>query len=150
MYEGLTHVHSILRWLVFVALVYAIYQSVRGKSTGAVYAGAGKKTGTIALSLLHLQFVIGLVLYFQSTWFGALQADASAVMGSSEARFFAVEHPLMMLIAVVLGTIGNAKAKRALTDRESYHKRLVWFTITLILILVAIPWPFRFANSGWF
>ena len=57
-------------------------------------------------------------------------------------RFFWVEHPLMMLLAIILITIARGKAK-ALN-----YKAVSWLLfIALILILAAIPWPFREAIS---
>lgn len=53
-------------------------------------------------------------------------------------RFFWVEHPLMMLLAIILITIARGKAK-ALN-----YKAVSWLLlIALIIILAAIPWPFR-------
>lgn len=149
MYQGLLHAHSGLRWLVLVALIYAIYQSVTGKKSGKKFADA-KMAGTLAVASIHLQFLLGLAIYFQSPWYKMLKEMGASMMSDSVARFYAVEHPIMMLIAVLVATIGNAKAKKASTDAAAFQKRLVWFTITLILIFIAIPWPFRFANAGWF
>jgi len=149
MYSGLLHAHSGLRWLVLAALLYAIYQSFTGKKSGMKFSDA-KMAGTLAVSSMHVQFLLGLVIYLQSPWFTMLQEKGGALMSNSEARFFAVEHPIMMLIAVIVVTIGNVKAKKAVTDAAAFQKRLVWFSITLLIILVAIPWPFRFANAAWF
>ena len=65
------------------------------------------------------------------------------VMKNPVARFFAVEHITMMLIAIVLIHIGRARSKKALTDLAK-HKAAFWFyLIALLLILAGIPWPFR-------
>ena len=53
-------------------------------------------------------------------------------------RFFWVEHPLMMLLAIILITVARGKAK------VLNYKAVSWLLlIALILILAAIPWPFR-------
>ena len=67
-------------------------------------------------------------------------------------RFFGMEHFLMMVIAIVLITIGRKKAEKA-TDALVKHKKIVvWYTIALLIILLAIPWPFRTALgiTTWF
>jgi hypothetical protein len=72
-------------------------------------------------------------------------------MKNSYARFFAVEHISMMLIAIILIHIGRSKTKKAISD-ISKHKTSFWFYfIALILILASIPWPFRkgFEALGW-
>ncbi len=53
-------------------------------------------------------------------------------------RFFWVEHPLMMLLAIILITVARGKAK------VLNYKAVGWLLfIALLLILAAIPWPFR-------
>jgi hypothetical protein len=150
MYTTLLHTHSGLRWLVLLLAIYAIFKAFRGKKENAPFAGSFKSSATLFVASLHVQFLVGLVLYLQSPWFRLLQEDAGAVMKNSASRFFAIEHVAMMFIAVILATVGNAVAKRAAVPASGYQKRIVWFTITLLIILIAVPWPFRFGNSGWF
>lgn len=149
MYQGLLHAHSGLRWVVFFALIYAIYQSFMGRRNGRRFQDS-KVLGTITVASIHLQALIGLALYFQSPWYQAFKEQGAELFSHSVSRFYILEHPIMMLLAVLVVTIGNAKAKKANSDAAAFQKRFVWFTVALVLILVAIPWPFRFANAGWF
>jgi uncharacterized membrane protein AbrB (regulator of aidB expression) len=48
----------------------------------------------------------------------------------------------MMTIAIILITIGAAMAKRETDDKKQYRIIFQYFTIALLLILIAIPWPF--------
>jgi hypothetical protein len=59
-----------------------------------------------------------------------------------DTAFFGILHLLFMLTAIVLITIGSAKAKRMPTDEEKFKTMLTWYSIGLIIILIAIPWPF--------
>ena len=42
-------------------------------------------------------------------------------------------------------------AKRAEDDRTKFRRQAIWFTVSLVLILSSIPWPFRagFEAYGW-
>ena len=51
-------------------------------------------------------------------------------------------HISMMLFAVVLITVGSAKAKRQIKDAEKFGTMLTWFSLALLVIFIAIPWPF--------
>lgn len=145
MYTGLVHAHSGLRWIVLVLLVLAVIKAAGGLSGNKSFDGA-RKLGLFALIATHVQFVIGLVLYFLSP---KVQFVAET-MGDSVLRFYAVEHLVTMLIAVVLITIGYSRSKRALTDVSKY-KTLFWFyLIGLVIMLSGIPWPFRDLGAGWF
>jgi multisubunit Na+/H+ antiporter MnhB subunit len=74
-----------------------------------------------------------------------------ALMKDSVARFYGVEHILMMIIAVVLLTIGYSKSKRQELASKKHSTVLIFYGIALLLILVSIPWPFRAELGGnWF
>jgi hypothetical protein len=47
-----------------------------------------------------------------------------------------------MFVAIVLITIGSAKAKRKSNDTQKFKTMLIWFSIALLIIFIAIPWPF--------
>jgi hypothetical protein len=90
-----------------------------------------------------IQLLLGLVLYFNGSWFNLLKTSAKEVMKDGASRFFAVEHISMMIIAWLLVHLGRSMVKRADTDAQKHKKSLIWFGIALILILAMIPWPFR-------
>jgi predicted acyltransferase len=76
---------------------------------------------------------------------------SEAWMKNASQRFYGMEHLLLMLLAIVLITIGSAKAKRASTDEKKFKTTYLFFTLGLVLILAGIPWPFREAlGGGWF
>ena len=95
----------------------------------------------------HIQFLAGLVLYFVSP----KVAFISETMSNKLLRFFTVEHSLMMTIAMILITIGHSKSKKATLDTQKFKSIAVYYTIAFIIIMIAIPWPFRTAlGGGWF
>lgn len=149
----LNDIHSILRWLVLLNALVAIGAAFTGMQQNRAFEKRDNLFGLIFTSVVDLQLLIGLVLYFT----GALglqniQNNGMAyVMKDSYARFFAVEHITMMLIAVVIIHIGRAKSKKATSD-AGRHKAAFWFyLIGLLIILASIPWPFRkgFEALGW-
>jgi hypothetical protein len=70
---------------------------------------------------------------------------SSGTMSNSVFRFFTVEHTVMMLIAIILVTLANRWAKQGNVKKVFWH-----YFIALIIILAAIPWPFRELGAGWF
>ena len=93
---------------------------------------------------MHLQFLIGLVLFFTSP--NGLNAILTNGMGglSSNARKLAVEHPTLMIIAIVLITIGYSKHKKQRLSTPKFKKLAIFYTLALIAVLAIIPW------SQWF
>src|SRR3712207_6928027 len=53
-----------------------------------------------------------------------------------------VQTCLPIFTAIVLITIGSASAKRQSADQQKFKTMLIWFSVGLVVILVAIPWPF--------
>lgn len=141
MYQGLLHAHSGIRWIVLILIIINVINAAGFLKGNKVFTAKDKKLSLFAMSFTHLQAVLGLVLY----WMSPNVRFSSETMSNSLLRFFTVEHTLMMLIAIVLVTIGNRMAK------TGNGKRVFWYYfIALIIILAAIPWPFREAlGAGW-
>ena len=149
MLTGIQHLHGALRWVVLVLMLLSIVKAFSGMSSGRSFSSADYKRGLFTMISLHLQLVLGFALYFGKGWSTMLgNADA---MANTIMRFFSLEHMATMLIAVVLGTLGHSLAKRADDDRTKFRRQAIWFTISLVLILSSIPWPFRagFEAYGW-
>jgi hypothetical protein len=140
----LVHAHSGLRWLVLGLLIYAIYIAVTGKKS---YEKKNKMINLFTMISLHTQLLLGLILYYTS---GNVSFD-TGWMKNAVTRFYGMEHFIGMLIAVALVSIGRKLAEKQETPEQKNKKILVWYTISLILILLSIPWPFREALGGsWF
>jgi len=151
--EILQQLHSVLRWLILGVLLVAIVMAFLGIQRKSSFNNQDNKAGLLLTLVADLQLVLGLVLYVIGAWGikNIQNLGMKEVMKDGYARFFAMEHILMMLIAIVLIHIGRAKSKRSFNDL-SKHKISFWFyTIALVLILAAIPWPFRkgFEAFGW-
>ncbi|WP_255501623.1 hypothetical protein [Olivibacter sp. SDN3] len=93
-------------------------------------------------TIVHIQLLFGLGLYVISPLVNYFLHHFKEAVHLREIRFFGMEHSLMMLIAVVVITIGSAKAKRKPTAVEKYKTMAIWFTVGLFIILTSIPWSF--------
>ena len=87
-----------------------------------------------------MQLLIGLAWYFMSPWFSALTEDAGGVMKEKSLRLLAVEHPVMMVLAIVFITIGWSKHKKKTTDSAKFKTFVIFYGIGLLLMLSKIPW----------
>jgi len=133
MSTGLLHLHHYLPFLFFIVLLISIVRTCPLNKTPTA-----KKYFflTLTLILAHLQLLIGLVLLIPL----ATTVDWGVVMGNSDVRFTLIEHPLTMLVAVVLITVGKVKAKKA-EDNTKANKTVFWyFTVAFILIALRTPW----------
>lgn len=141
-YSVLLVVHSLFRWFLLISLIYTIYQAFKGWSSNLPYTPRIDKIRNITVILAHVQLLVGLVLYALSPAIRKLFNNFGEAVQDTALRFYGMEHSVMMIIAIVLITIGSAKAKRYSEDVNKFKSIAIWFTIGLILILVTIPWPF--------
>lgn len=145
-YSLFVHIHSGLRWLVLAFIIFAIANATFRISWKSVSTTRDCIFNRLALILMHLQLVFGLVLYFISP----KVKFASGSMKDSVLRFFLVEHIGLMIISVILVTIGYVSSDREVDEMTKHKKIVVYYSIALLLILAAIPWPFRGLGAGWF
>jgi len=142
-YLVIRHLHSIIRWLLLAGLLGSIILALSGLSGRIGLGSRGRLFARITVYFAHIQLLVGIGLFLISP----RVIFSSDSMQSPILRFFLVEHTTAMLLAVILITIGHIRAKRAVNAMQSARTLLWFFLISLIIILVLIPWPFtRYAG----
>jgi heme A synthase len=135
MYTGIRHLHSTLAYVLLAGLLISILYFVFAYIQNKKY---NRKMALLGFITSHLQLLVGLIAYFVSpVGLNNLGGDA---MKDSIQRLYAVEHPLTMIIAIVLVTLGYSKSKKATNDKKANGTVLAYYVIALILILSRIPW----------
>ena len=141
MYSFILATHNIVRWLVLVAAVVVIVQAFVGWLGKKEWSKANNLTGIIYVSAVDLNVLLGLILYlFLSPLTRQAFADFGAAMGNPILRFFAVEHIFMMLVALALAHIGRSLSKKATETAKKHRTAAIWYTLSLLVILIMIPW----------
>lgn len=133
-------IHSYWAYLALLMLIFAVANAFMGMSKKRAFTDKDVRIGLFTLIVSHIQLLIGLAWYFMSPAYKALKIDSSAVMGNSASRLLAIEHPLMMLIAIVLITIGWSKHKKKTEDSSKFKTFAIFYGLALVLILARIPW----------
>lgn len=136
MYTGLQHAHSYIAYLALILLVVAAINAIIGMTSNKEFKDNDRKLSLFALIFTHVQLLIGMILYFVSP----LVQSFSVAMKDSTLRLYALEHPLINIIAVVLITIGWSKHKKAATNKAKFKSIGIMYAIGTILILSRIPW----------
>lgn len=141
MYTGLLHTHNMFRWLVLIALVLAVLFALIGWLGKKEWSKKDRITGLVLTIFMDIQFLIGLILYaFVSPFTKAAFADFGAAMKNADLRFYAVEHILLMVIALAFVHIGKAKSKKAVESLKKHRAAAIWYGLALLLVLAGIPW----------
>lgn len=138
MYLILKTLHSTTAYIAFLLLLAAIIYSYIGLIRKSPFSKKSRMIALAGLASAHLQTVFGFFLYFFSP-LGSSSLSATA-MKSPELRFYAIEHPMVMLLAIVLITVGYSRAKREKTDLGQYRNIAILYTLGFLLILTRLPW----------
>jgi hypothetical protein len=142
MYSLLLTVHSYWRWVVLITGVLAVGYAWIGLVRGKEWMPRGRRLSLAFLAAADLQLIVGLTLYAVFSPFARIAfANFGAAMKDANLRFWTVEHSVTQLLAVALLHVGNVRAKKAPSDALRYRRFAIYATIALLLMLIAIPWP---------
>ena len=89
-----------------------------------------------------LQLLIGIALYVLSPITRMGMTSFGVAMQNPVARFFTAEHPVLMIIAIALIHIARVRIRKAAEPSRKHRIALVMFGIAMLLVIIAIPWPF--------
>lgn len=139
MYGIVLNVHSWLRWVVLIAMLWTILRAVLPGPRA--WTPADDRSLRLSVLSLDVQFLLGLLLYFVlSPFTREAMSDMGAAMRSSGLRFFAVEHVAGMLIAIALAHVGAVRIRKAVPERR-HRLAAIFFVLALLAVLASIPWP---------
>jgi hypothetical protein len=145
MFSVLLQLHNILRWVILVLLLLSIIQSLIGWIKHRELREGDAKLWLFTMISVHTTLLIGLILLLFGRY-GILNSglpEGVNLMKDKFYRFFWVEHPVGMLIATALVTIGRGVVKKQVSDPLKYKRAFWFFLLALVIILATIPWPFR-------
>ncbi len=140
MYDIFLIAHSWLRWITLLLAVIVIFKSFVGWFGNGIYSKGDNGMAAGFVGTLHLQLLIGLVLYvFLSPITSAAFQDFGAAMKNGAVRYWAVEHIFVMILGIIIAQVGRTKAKKAAGDVKKFRTQAIFFTIAVVLMLSRIP-----------
>jgi heme A synthase len=144
--EIVQFIHSYWAYLVLLVLVLATFNALIKFFGNKEFDAKDFRISLFALITMHIQLLIGIVLFFLKDYFGTIKevGGMGKVMKNSELRNLIIEHPTTMIIAVALVTIGYSKHKKKLTSKPKFKMLAIFYTIALVLVLAKIPWNLWF------
>lgn len=141
-------IHSYWAYIVLIVLIIAVVNAIMGLSSKKEFKSKDLRISLFALIASHIQLILGFIAYYTSDYFETMRSvGMGEVMKNSELRKPLVEHPLMILVAITLITVGFTKHKKKTTDNAKFKTIAVFYTIGLLIILGMIPWKLWFSNQ---
>ena len=141
MHDLVLFLHSWVRWAAIITGILATVTALTGASDSR-----NNRWGLFFTIALDVQFLLGLLLLLTSTAF----SNMAGTMQDPTARFYAVEHPTMMIVAIALAHIGRVMARKAVSPASARTKSIIFFGLSTLVLLVGTPWPGTHDNRALF
>jgi Na+-driven multidrug efflux pump len=150
MYARVLALHSVVRWIVVVLGVVAAVRAVRGQSGRQRWTAADENVGLGFTIALDVQLLLGLALFlFLSPLTTLAVHDLGMAMKTRALRFWTVEHPLLMMAAVVLAHVGRVRTRRTEDSLLRHRAAAMFFGLAVLLVLAGMPWRFLPYGRPW-
>ena len=148
--QAMLVIHNLLRWLILLFGLWTVLNAISGLASKKEFTPEDNRSNFFFMLSMDIQLLVGLGLFFSGQWFDRTK-HLSENIKNANLRFFTMEHEVLMIAAWILVHVGRVFVKKASTSQAKFRRSLVFFGITLVLILIAIPWPFREAVARpWF
>ena len=121
MQTGFKHLHILLPYLLLLLPLLAIVVSLVKEKNETV---SGKPSKLVLLAMN----------------FSAISGTGVNIMKDAEIRMKLIEHPIMMILAVVFITMGYSKAKRATNGRDRAKKIAIFYGLGLLITIFAMSY----------
>jgi hypothetical protein len=132
--------HNLWRWIALLGVLAATLVSLRGWVAAKRRALVDDRVTTIAVLAMDVQLLLGLVLYVGlSPLSRAMLTGPGAAMQNRDIRFFGMEHPFLMILAILAVHVGKARARKQ-EAKSGFRTGTVWYALSLLLILAGTPW----------
>ncbi len=142
MYQILLYTHSWIRWIVFALALVVVLKSLIGLfSDNHEYKKLDNALAASFVGSMHLQLLIGLILYFfLSPLTDLAMRDMGSAMRDQELRFWAVEHITLMILAVVFAQVGRSISKKSDDNVVKFRFQSIFFGAATLMMIIGIPW----------
>jgi len=134
-------IHSYWAYLTLGLLLVAFLNAILGLMSKNNFFSKDLRISLFTLIVAHIQLLIGFAWYFMSPAYQSLKdLGMGAAMKDSHLRLLTVEHPLMMILAIIFITIGYSKHKKKEEASAEFKTIAIYYGIALILVLSRLPW----------
>ena len=138
MYDIIFGIHLFVSSIFILLGFIILYRSVRGWISSRPYTRIDHAGSIGFLSLLYVQFFLGLMLYF---FLGS--AERSGELSMEEAQhnynlqYWVIEHFSIMIFALFLSQVGRIFISKSGSDIQKHKKVIFYFGISLLLSLTS-------------
>ncbi|GEN08104.1 hypothetical protein SAMN05443572_106474 [Myxococcus fulvus] len=141
-YPVVLFLHSWVRWAVVLLGVLALVRALGGWRGGREWTRGDRRLQVFCVSAFDTQMLLGMVLYSGVSPFTpfSLEGGLRESLSHPTLRFFGLEHPALMLLALVATHVGSAVSQRAEVSVSRHRAWALGLLVAMCLVACAIPW----------
>lgn len=139
MYSAILILHVAISVLLILITLYIVIRSVLGLIGRIVFSELQDiRFSIISVVLLYLELILGLLLY--AMYISRLENLITQSNGDAyfSARFWAIEHTILMFFAIIFGHLGLVYARNLSDNHQRFKKNLLYFGLSFVLIFISI------------
>jgi hypothetical protein len=134
MYQIFLPIHIFFKYAILLLILVVVVKSLVGWLSKSQFSKGDNILSVLVMAFAHMQFFIGLVLYFVSP----NVQFTEGFMKNPALRYWSIEHISLMLVAIILITIGRISSKKAKNDAAKHKKLFLFTALGFLLIVVSI------------
>lgn len=139
-FEWILQLHSLWAILTMTIIFYTVLRFFFNALQNKIFTLLDLRIALFTLIFCHIQFIIGIVLYFLSPKFKWWYNGLEEILENNEYFFYLVKHPLLNIFSILSITIGWSLFKKAKTNQKKFTRIGVFYLIGFLLILLATPY----------
>jgi hypothetical protein len=144
MYSAILSIHNIIRWVALILGILAAVRAYLGWFGNREWTVKDRKIGSYFTIAMDVQLLLGLLLYiFLSPTTRTAFQDFGAAMQVGDLRFFVLEHPFYMVLAVVFAHLGGILSRKAEQTNAKFRRAAIWFSLSVLAVILGMPWMSR-------
>ena len=139
MYSYILIPHIIISILLLLVVLFVLIRSFLGFFSKVNFSKfIDINIPIFAVTLLYLELILGMMLY--GIHINELSTLVSQENANSyfSARFWAVEHTILMMFAIVFGHLGLVYAKNLEEEKAKFQKNFLYFGLSFLLIIFSV------------
>lgn len=144
MYDTVLLIHSWVRWAVLICAVLAVGGALMNLMQRKPWNAGNDRAALFFTITADIQLLLGVLLFVVGpAWISMFLEAPGKAMGNDLVRYWSIEHGFGMIVAIALAHVGKVLVRKKTDGMAKNKTALIWFGISLVIMLITIPWGFN-------
>lgn len=138
-FDWFLQLHSLWAVLTLSIIFYSILRFFFKAYQNKIFKPLDLRVALFTLIFSHIQFAIGIILYFISPKFKWWEEGIEQIIQNDLYFFYLLKHPALNILGLLSITIGLSLFKKAKTNYKRFIRLAIFYLFGFLLILLSVP-----------